>query len=423
MIKSMTKSLLSDQSYLMMMIIVLVLLGSHIFVHYLWIFILPIVFLIDWKKKLPLEVYLLLFFLISLYGIYIHENSREILGSFQLASGVVVEIVMIFLLYMMAIHPKISEKTLLSNEKKLFYLLYGFFIAYIIGIIYSYYFLPQFHPLRRAGFSVFYTYANDPFVGSDGKIRVTLVAYYLSAIVALVPFLVFNYKSFRERKFIPLELFLLVGMGLFSLYLASNMGRRMTVLLLLLVFIYIVTLSLITIIREYGKYKFFIALVIVIILFSVGYYYLIETSAIKRVRIHGGFIDPRYVYWFRGLECIYDYPFGGAANIPVINGIDPNAHNLWINIGKSFGIFAFIGSIVFYFIHFKYLIRIILNKSISMFMKNLILILTLVLFANMMVESIFYTEKTYFFYSIFFLGFLKLYSDSFSHNIENLKAN
>lgn len=405
---------LSDQSYFMIITMVLVLLGSHIFVHYLWVFILPILFLIDWKKKLPFEFFLLLFFLISLYSVYLHENSREIFESFQLSSSVVIEIVMILLLYMMAIHPKISDKTIASNEKKLFYLLFGFFIAYIFGIIYSYYFLPQYHPLRRAGFSVFYTYSNDLFVGDDGKIRVTLVAYYLSAIVALMPFLLFYYKSFRERKFIPLELFLLLGMGLFSLYLASNMGRRITVLLLLLIFLYVGTLTLITTAKEYGKYKFLIALIIVIILFSVGYYYLIETNAIKRVRIHGGFIDSRYLYWFRGLECIYNYPFGGAANIPVINGIDPNAHNLWINIGKNYGLFAFIGSILFYLTHLKYLVRIILNKSISIFMKNLLIIISIVLVANLMVESIFYTEKTYFFYSIFFLGFLKYYSDLYT---------
>lgn len=405
-------SYLKDNLYIYALSAYMFLLGSHLLVHYLWIFILPALLLIDWKKKFPIEIYFLFFFLISLYGVYIYGH-RGIFHDSKWSMGVIVEIVMIFLVYLLGISPKKIDKIIVISDKKTFYLLYGFFIAYVLGIVYSYYFLPQNNPLTSFGFRVFYTKAHDLHLHKDGQLTVTLVAYFLSFLIAILPLILFNLKKLRRKKFTYIELLLILSLGIFSMYIAFGLGRRLSLLILILFLLYFAIYSIYNITKRYDIYYSLSILVITILMAFFVYYIFIQDSYLIVSIKYKGYADPRYNYWFIGLKDMWKYPFGGADKLPVFS-INPRAHNTWIDIGKSFGIIAFITSILFYIIHIKYFIKIILNKNISLFIKNITLTIAFVLFANMMVEPIFHTEKSLFFYSLFFLGFMKFYSDTFS---------
>lgn len=192
------------------------------------------------------------------------------------------------------------------------------------------------------------------------------------------------------------------------------MGRRLTLYIVLLIFLFMGAKAVWQILKNRSLYWTLSLLVGLMLVFAIGYYFMSDTLIIKRI-LTAGLADKRYEWWLQGLRYMVEYPWGGAANIPS-HGQNPYVHNTWIDIGKGYGIFAFLSLIIFYLLHFKYYYRILIDKKISGFMTSLILIISLVLFLNMLIEPIFKTEQSYFFYSIFFLGFVKAYSDLYTGN-------
>jgi len=410
-----------DDLYLYGLILYLSLFGSHLLYSHNWIFIVFSLLFINWKKIYCFENILIFSFIVSLYGVYVYSHSA-IFDDFSWLMGTISEIIMISLIYMVGLsavdsarnNNKIDERVLFyilfGFLRVLFYILFGFFIAYCIGILYSYMFLPQNNPLSQYGFRVFYA-DHGAHIHPDGQIAVTIVAYFLSFTVALIPFFLFKYTELRKKKFLYMEIFLILSIGIFSLYLAIWMGRRMTILILIISFTYFGILFLISSIRTYKWHVSICTALIILMIAFLTYLYIKDSYVMTRIEGYNGFSDPRYNYWILGLQYMWQYPFGGAGSFPVVPNGDPSSHNFWINIGKHYGVPAFIASVTLYLYHLKYLVSIIRSKLISPFMKNIILIIAFVLFANMFVESIFHTEKILFFYSIFFLGFLKSYAD------------
>jgi len=400
-----------DKFYLYATILFFFLLGSQQLISHWFIFIFIALFLINWKKVFSIEVISLILFIFSLYGVYAY-NHREIFDNYSLTMEVVKKAIMIFIVYMLGVSLRGVSRNNLSDERNIFYLVYAFFIAYAIMIIYSYFMLPQQHPLTGHGMQVSYR-ALYVFYG---MVNSTHIAYFLSMVSALLPFLLIYSKAFRERKFNFLELLILYFLAIFSLYLAMQMGRRLTIYMVILIFVLMGARAVWLTLKKHNIYWALSLLIGVCLTFAVGYYLLSDSLMAKRI-LAGGLADKRYEWWIQGLQYMIEYPWGGAAAIPS-HGENPYVHNTWIDIGKGHGILAFLSLIIFYILHFKYYYRILSDKKISDFMKSLVLIVTLVLFLNMLIEPIFKTEQSYFFYSIFFLGFVKAYADLYIGSTE-----
>ncbi len=401
-----------QQNYILFPTLILAALGSKLFYGHWFFFIFISLFIVDWKKVLSKEIFLLVFFLLSLYGAYFYEH-KEIIHNTNQIVNIFAEIAMISISYLLGtkIQRGLSPKNL-SVERQLFYLLYSFFIAYTLVILYSYIMLPQDHPLTTTGMHIIMDPGSQNY---DGKVISTHIAYNLSLMVMLIPFLIFFFKSFKDRHFTITEKLFLGMLALTSLILAIQMGRRLAILLLIITSIYMSIIVLVKITRRFNLYQIIFTIISIIILFGI-IYYVVTDSAINGTMRNRGFADSRYKFWLLGLQCMMKHPWGGGDLIPLIKSVNPRAHNTWIDIGKSYGILAFVSSIIFFLYHLKYFFFIIVNEKISLFMKNLILIITLGLFANMMVEPIFHTSKSYFFYIIFFMGFLKYYAELFENN-------
>lgn len=405
-----------DKFYLYATTLFFFLLGSQQLVSRWLIFIFLALFLINWKKLFSIEVLSLIFFIFSLYGVYAY-NHREIFDNYSLTMEVAKKATMILIVYMLGVSLRGVSRNNLSDERKVFYLLYAFFIAYAIMILYSYFMLPQDNPLSGHGMQVSY----KALYVFHGRVNSTHIAYFLSMVSVLLPFLLIYSKAFRERKFNFLELLILYVLAIFSLYLAIQMGRRLTMYIVILIFVFMSAKVVWLTLKKHNIYWALSLLIGVCLVFSVGYYLMSDSPIAKRILV-GGLADKRYEWWIQGLRYMIEYPWGGAATIPS-HGENLYVHNTWIDIGKGYGILAFLSLIFFYSLHFKYYYRILVDKTISGFMTSLILIISLALFLNMLIEPIFHTEQSYFFYSIFFLGFVKAYADLSTDSTELISSN
>lgn len=398
---------LPDKLYLPLATLFFFLLGSQLLVNFWLVFILFSLFLIDWKRLFSIEVGVLALFLFSLYGGLAYRD--------QAIAVHLQEAVMVFVVYLLGLSLRGVSTNETLDEKKLFYLLYAFFFAYILAILYSYLALPQDMPLKTWGMQVYYRRGHEGILINDGKLLSSIIAYFLTMAAAMLPLLIFNFKAFIERKFTLFELFFIGAAGIFSLYLATEMGRRTTIFILLLISLFMVAKIVYVILKRHNIYwalSFFAGTILV---FIVGYYLVADTLAVKRILVRG-LGDPRYGWWMDGLRYAIKYPWGGGENI-VIQGQYIYAYNLWVDIGKSYGIFALLSLVAFHLLHIKYFYRIFHHKEISSFMKNLIFIIALVIVTYFIIEPVYQSEKSYFFYTIFLLGFIKAYSELYTTTV------
>ncbi|SFV63533.1 hypothetical protein MNB_SV-6-633 [hydrothermal vent metagenome] len=369
----------------------------------------PLLLFIDYKKIFSLEFATLLLFIISLYGVYLNEH-RDAFHVPAWIGGVISEVLLMSFFYLVGNSIFTKHHHTDIGDKKIFYLLYSFFIAYGIGILYSYFGFDANDKLSNYGFRVYYATQGLHF-HTDGKIAVTIVSYLSSAMIVLMAMILLSFKSFRERRFSYLELLLMFAIGGVLLWISLGTGRRLAILLVIIASAWFYLQLLYKVYKDYRWYYTLIILFVTIGLLFAGYHSLQDTLAFKRAVSHHGFTDQRASWWLKGLKYIWQYPWGGADHIVVYKLHETKVHNTWIDIGKSYGLLAFVFGVIFYLMHIRYLYRILRSKEVSMFIKNIILLISFILFFNMMIEHIFDSSKEFILYSIFFLGFLKSYSD------------
>ena len=396
-------------------ILFLFILGSHLLDYHPLFFIVVSIILIDWRKIYLKEVLVLFIFLTSVY-ITLLFLDRDIIHNFDKAMKFLSQALMLFLAYLFGLSiRKFSKSKTFKNDKFIFYIFFGFFIAYTISLLYSYIVLPEDNPITREGMYVCFQNEYKRLNVNGGNLISTVIAYYLTFTVILLPFILLYFKEFRARKFSHLELLFLVGCSFFTLYLASEMGRRTVLFLLLLTFLYLGISIIINKFKAHNYYHILLVVISIILLIILGYYFFADTMAVKRLISLDITQVKRFQFWTPGLQAMMDHPFGGGHDVIVgQNGKGFNmklAHNTWIDIGKDFGIIPFVAFIIFFLIHMLYIIRVFLSKTINSLTKHLFVVIFVCFFAIMMIEPVFTSDKTFFFYIIFYLGFLKNYSD------------
>ncbi len=385
------------------------LLGSQLFVtHWLRLAVLFIP-LVKWKKALTPGFVLLVIFSFSAY-------QKEYFASFEFAQSTITvpAIIVLLLSYLLGLSITGYQRSDLFNERKIFYLLVGYIIGNALAIIYSYLVLKQDNPLTTTGMFVFYDTMYNLHNIRGGRLISTVASYSLILISAILPLLLINFKEFKKRGFRYTELLFFLVITLFSIYLTVVMGRRTLFVLLMVSFFYVGIVYLLkTNLKNNTKNILFFTIIAIFVLLPLYYYFLQDTLFVRRLDLNHALHDKRFSWWIPSLKSMMAHPFGGGyADCLMPTGpCFRSAHNTWLDIGKSNGVVAFVSLILFHLMHIRYYIRIFKNEEVSVFIKNLIAVITIGMLMIMMIEPIFRAQKTLFFYSVFFLGFLKSYSD------------
>jgi len=392
-------SYFSTNQYFIMILGLLLLIGSHLLDYYPWILIAVAIFIIDFTYVKKWETIVLLLFIFSVAIIwYLLDHSIlynvRLLGHFTL----------MFVMYVIGLSIPINQTnlTVVSSNKAIFYFLFIFFIGYIFSLIYSYSFIEQHNPLNYLGMHVCFQNEYKQTQVNGGLLISTILTYYLTFVVVLLPFILMYFKTFKKNGFSSFELILLLGLSLFSIFLVAEMGRRTTIVLFIAIFFYLLFYKF-TENRKKLNLKIFISsIVLIVALAAVAYYFLQDTSMIERLA-RRGFHDRRYGFWIQGMHIMLDYPFGGGHDV-VMSNFTKLAHNTWIGIGKDLGIIPFILFVCLSFVFIYHIIRILLNKTMSVFVKHTVMIISIVLFTILMIESVLNSDKTFFTYIFFLLG-------------------
>ena len=388
----------SNNQYTMILIGFLFLIGSHLFDYYPWIFIIIALFIINFKHVKKWETILLLGFILSVaITWYFLDHSilfnTRLLGQFAL----------MFVMYMVGLNVPINQTNMtVPIGKALFYFLFIFFIGYIFSLIYSYIFIEQNNPLTSLGMHVCFQNEYKQTHVNGGLLVSTILTYYLTFMVTLLPFILLYFKTFKKNGFTYLELLLLSGLSLFSIFLAAEMGRRTTIVLLIVILCYLFLYKLIEHGKQLNLKMIFLLIVLLTTLTGIAYYFLEDTAMIQRL-MHRGFNDRRFGFWIQGIQVMFDYPFGGGYNV-VLSNYTNLAHNTWIDIGKDLGLIPFILFLLLSLVFIYHVVRILFNKTINIFIKHTIMIISITLFTILMIEPVLNSDKTFFTYTMFLFG-------------------
>jgi hypothetical protein len=243
---------------------------------------------------------------------------------------------------------------------------------------------------------------------NGGKLISTIIAYYLIFAVMLIPITFFANTLFQPCSLKRCtERFLLMLLGLFALYIAAQMGRRVVMVLFALAMVYWIFFYLLRNIRIFLKTKktrlILSSLFFIVLVMLVSYWLLSDSDALRRLTKSSILHDHRFEFWRPALKIMFDNPFGGGHSIYITPKMYL-AHNTWIDIGKYFGIIPFLLSIFFFFIHIGYWWQLNFSSTISTETKHMFNSLLFIAFAQLMIEPVFISDKIFFAYVIYLLG-------------------
>ena len=391
----------SSRQYFTILIVFLFLMGTHMLDYYPWVFIFIGIFLVTWKDIPKWETLLLIGFILSVFITWYFLDPSILFHHVRLLG----QFTLLFMMYMIGLSFSSTQKNnIRSMEKNFFYFLFIFFIGYMFSIIYSYLFIMQDYPLTKLGMYVCFQNEYKQAHINGGKLISTILTYYLTFMAILLPFILLYFKTFKKYGFSTISLMFLSGISIFSIYLTSEMGRRTTIVLLIVISCYLFIAKIVESWKIINTKILFLFLFGLIFVAGVGYYFLADSPVIHRLA-SSGLNASRYGYWLKGIYVMNDYPFGGGYNVYISSGMKL-AHNTWIDIGKDLGVIPFILFVLLLGVFVYYIVRILFNKEISIFIKHTVMILSITLFTILMIEPVFNSDKTFFSYSMFLLGAL-----------------
>ena len=417
---------ISWKTHLFLVTLYLTILGSHLFDDKIYLFVIASIFLIDWKNIFSKESLLVAIFILSIYIIWFFLD-HDVLFKRDVAIKVISQLLLIFSAYLLGRSIKLDiENSSPLAIKYSFYLLFSFFIAYSFMILYSYFTIKQDSPLTWQGLFVNFPNEYKRLHVNGGRLISTIIAYYLTISSFIVAYLVIFFDKFKTaRVFSLVEFLLLIFISLFSLYIASLMGRRTTIVLFIAIFALLLLIRFIFL----STHKEKILIVLLLLATTLLIYYFFgdilkeKFSYIYHRLTHQGLRAKRFTFWIPALKIMLEHPFGGGHSYFVSPGMKL-AHNAWLDIGKDFGVIPFVLFILIAVLHLYYFAKIAIISSINNHIKFQILIILCGLITMLMIEPIFTSDKTFIAYLFFLFGFItQLYKRDFrpkkSHDNSN----
>ena len=207
------------------------------------------------------------------------------------------------------------------------------------------------------------------------------------------------------------------------------MGRRTVILLFIVVSLFLFFMRISKYIYSINLKKLLLFIIVFLGISSVTYTFVnhfespakikgiiavedIDIPVFRRLMNKKVLKDVRFSRWSTALDVMMTHPFGGGNGVYIAKNMRL-AHNTWIDIGKDFGILPFILFIMLTLLHIYYLLKITFSQHVEDILKYQVLIIGMGIFAIMMIEPVFTSDRTFFAYIFFYFGFLKkLYSQS-----------
>jgi len=426
---------ISDNRYAIFLFSFLLLLGSHFLDYHLYIFIILALFLVKWSSlNQSKNIILVAFFVLSMYVTWTFLDKR-LVSDFTLALEVFSHGIFIFLMYLLGLSIKIKHSgSTLVSDRNIFYALFLFVISYSFFVLWSYITITQDTSLSGVGMYVCFPNPYQRAHVNGGRLISTILTYYLTLMTFILPFILFYFTKLKRKGFYGIELLLLAALAIFILYITALMGRRTVFALFALVFVLLFLLQFVRVKIDIKKMLFY-SLVVIAFLYSI-YAFILEPKnpakfegfiltsdlmiplmgapepslleksmdfPIVKKLMAVGLHDKRFGWWSTAFDVILTYPYGGGNGVYIAPGIRL-AHNTWIDIGKDFGIIPFVLFFIVTLLHLYYLVKIFFSNYVENLLKYQLLMIAIGVFAIMMIEPVFTSDKTFFAYIFFYFG-------------------
>lgn len=237
----------------------------------------------------------------------------------------------------------------------------------------------------------------------DGSlIKATLITPFLSFGLVLLPFIITKNKA---KGIIPLKLISLILFAI-SLYSILLLGSRTGFVVILLSVIVSVLFT-----RKIGLRKILQLFISTLLLFSIYLMFIFDILNLKSIW-EGSVLSSRFIEesilenqrmdaWITSFFGLFQYPLGGEKANLELN----YAHNMWLDVGYSSGIFPFIFLVIITIIFIITILKFI-KSDFPISLKSLILSIVSSMLAISFAEPIIEGSFIYFTLICFFMGLI-----------------
>jgi len=285
-----------------------------------------------------------------------------------------------YLLYFMVLYIfGLVIVTKVKNERQITYYLYAIIIGLslfgIVAVIYS-------NQLYGTSAGLEVRAATIPWM-QDVQLAGTGIGMYVCLGISLSGLL-----FIKTNVFIKALNALIV---LLSLYASVSLANRTGLLigLLSVILIYVAQVRLNSVrdsIKVAGSFLF--QCLMLFVLFNMNFLnvkaYWLQSNAYNRFADMTLLNDPRLIAWGEALKGVFTNPLGGKKAQLSLG----YAHNLWLDVGYSTGLFPFIILIIFTVITLKGYVKLLNNDNISMYFKYLVTTMLCGFLVTFMVEPV-----------------------------------
>ena len=286
-----------------------------------------------------------------------------------------------------------------KNEKQIVYYLYAVILSFALFGILSVFYSIKVYGILGGGLQI--RVGIVPWAG-DKELSGTVMGIYLCLGIALSG-LVFI-KTNISLKALNVSIFLL---SLFSsIVLANRTGLIIAVSSVIL--IYCIQMRLNSIKNNIKiAFLFMVQYSLLIILFNKNVFNVklmwLESNAFERFTNKELYNDERIITWVEALKGLFTNPLGGKqAQLSL-----EYAHNLWLDVGWTTGLFPFVLLVFFTLMALKDYIKLLRSNDLSLYFKYLITAMLCGFFITFMVEPIIEANVLFFCAFCFFSGILR----------------
>jgi hypothetical protein len=289
--------------------------------------------------------------------------------------------------------------TRIKNEKQIIYYLYAVILSFALFGILSVFYSIQVYGIVGGGLQM--RVGIVPWAG-DIELSSTGIGIYVCLGIALSGLMFIKTNIFLKA----LNALIFLPSLYSSIVLADRTGLVIAVLSVILIYS---TQMRLNSIKNNIKiaFLFMVQCILLIFLFNKNVFNVkmmwLQSNAFERFTNEGLSNDPRYIAWGEAFKGLFTNPLGGKQAQLSLG----YAHNLWLDVGWTTGLFPFILLVFFNLMALKDYIKLLRSDDLSLYFKYLITAMLCGFFITFMVEPIIEANVLFFCAFCFFSGILR----------------
>ena len=289
--------------------------------------------------------------------------------------------------------------TRIDNEKQIIYYLYAVILSFALFGILSVFYSIQVYGIVGGGLKM--QVGIVPWAG-DIELSSTVIGIYLCLGIALSGLMFIKTNIFLKA----LNALIFLPSLYSSIVLANRTGLVIAVLSVILIYS---TQMRLNSIKNNIKiaFLFMVQYILLIFLFNKNVFNVklmwLQSNAFGRFTNEELSNDPRYIVWGEAFKGLFTNPLGGKQAQLSLR----YAHNLWLDVGWTTGLFPFVLLAFFTLMALKDYIKLLRNDDFSLYFKYLITAMLCGFFLTFMVEPIIEASDLFFYAFCFFSGILR----------------